>query len=62
MNKVYAEAVARGFVSQGKVPILANNGEEGKRRPDFSLDHYRTMIRKLPSWINSGKRGKSELM
>ena len=29
MNKVYAEAVARGFVAQGKVPILANKGEEG---------------------------------
>jgi hypothetical protein len=45
MNKGYAEAVARGFVSQGKVPILANNGEEGKRIPDFSLDDYCAMIR-----------------
>lgn len=62
MNKVYAEAVSRGFVSQGKVPILANNGEEGKRRPDFSLNDYRTMIRKLPHWITEGKGGKSRHM
>jgi integrase len=62
MNKVYGEAVARGFVSQAKVPILANNGEEGSRRPDFGLEDYRTMIRKLPSWIASGKKGKSEQM
>jgi len=62
MNKVYAEAVARGFVAQGKVPILANKGEEGQRRPDFSLDDYRTMIRKLPSWIKGGKQGKSQNM
>jgi integrase len=62
MNRVYAEAVARNFIAQGKVPILANKGEEAKRRPDFSLDDYRTMIRKLPAWIKSGKRGKSEHM
>jgi integrase len=62
MNKVYAEAVSRGFVAQGKVPILANKGEEGQRRPDFSLDDYRTMIRKLPAWITKGKKGKSQNM
>jgi integrase len=62
MNKVYAEALARNFISQGKVPVLANKGEEGQRRPDFSLEDYRTMIRKLPSWINKGKGGKSQHM
>lgn len=62
MNKVYAEAVARGFITQGKVPILANKGEGAKRRPDFSLEDYRKMIRKLPSWIDKGKGGKSREM
>ena len=62
MNKVYAEAVARGFITQGKVPILANKGEEATRRPDFSLDDYRTLIRKLPHWIDQGKGGKSRDM
>ena len=62
MNKVYAEAVARGFITQGKVPILANKGEEATRRPDFSLDDYRTLIRKLPHWLERGKGGKSRDM
>lgn len=62
MNKVYDEAVARGFISQGKVPVLANNGEDAKRRPDFSLEDYRTLIRKLPHWIDKGKGGKSRDM
>lgn len=62
MNKVYAEAVARGFITQGKVPILANKGEGAKRRPDFSLEDYRKMIRKLPHWIDKGKGGKSRDM
>ncbi|WP_375698434.1 tyrosine-type recombinase/integrase [Pseudophaeobacter sp. TrK17] len=62
MNKVYAEAVARGFITQGKVPILANKGEGAKRRPAFSLEDYRTMVRKLPHWIEQGKGGKSRDM
>ena len=44
------------------MPILANKGEEGTRCPDFSLDDYRTLIRKPPSWIKGGKKGKSQTM
>jgi integrase len=62
MNRVYDEAVARGFIAKGKVPILSNKGEGAKRRPDFSREDYRTMIRKLPSWIDKGKGGKSRDM
>lgn len=62
MNRVYDEAVARGFVAQGKVPILSNKGEGAERRPDFSRDEYRTLIRKLPHWIDRGKGGKSRDM
>lgn len=62
MNRVYDEAVARGFIAQSKVPVLANNGATGTRRPDFSLQDYRTMIRKLPHWIDKGKGGKSRNM
>ena len=62
MNKVYAEAVARNFISQGKVPVLANKGAGPQRRPDFSSEDYRSMIRKLPAWIKTGKSGKSQHM
>lgn len=62
MNRVFDEAVARGYLTAGKVPVLANNGAAGGRRPDFSLDDYRTMIRKFPAWIEAGKVGKSRDM
>lgn len=62
MNRVFAEAVARDYITTGKVPVLANNGDAGVRRPDFSLADYGTMIRKLPTWIKSGKAGKSQDM
>lgn len=50
LNRVFDEAVNRGYMTKGKIPILVNAGEDGERRPDFSLDDYRTMIRKLPHW------------
>jgi integrase len=50
LNRVFEEAVNRSFMSKNKIPILVNAGEDGERRPDFGLDDYRTMIRKLPGW------------
>jgi len=32
--------------------------ETGERQPDFTREEYRTLIRKLPSWIDAGKSGK----
>jgi integrase len=58
MNRVFEEAVARGFLANKDVPMLANKGEGSERRPDFTRDEYRTMIRKLPNWITQGKVGK----
>lgn len=58
MNRVFDEAVARGFLAHKNVPLLVNKGEKSERRPDFTREEYATMIRKLPSWINQGKAGK----
>jgi integrase len=58
MNRVFEEAVARGFLAHKDVPMLANKGEGSERRPDFTRDEYRTLIRKLPHWIKEGKAGK----
>jgi len=58
MNRVFDEAVARGFLAQKDAPILLNKGEKSERRPDFTREEYATMIRKLPHWIKQGKAGK----
>jgi integrase len=58
MNRVFEEAVARGFIAHKNVPLLVNRGEKSERRPDFTREEYATLIRKLPSWINVGKAGK----
>ena len=55
MNRVFEEAVARGFLAHKNVPLLVNKGEKSELRPDFTREEYATMIRKMPSWINAGK-------
>ena len=58
MNRVFEEAVARGFLAHKNVPLLVNRGEKSERRPDFTREEYATLIRKMPSWITQGKAGK----
>lgn len=50
LNRVFEEAVNRGCMTKGKMPILVNAGADGERRPDFNLEDYRSMVRKLPHW------------
>jgi integrase len=50
LNRVFEEAVNRDYMSKNRIPILVNAGADGERRPDFSLEDYRSMIRKLPQW------------
>jgi integrase len=58
MNRVFEEAVARGFIANKNVLLMVNRGEKSERRPDFTREEYATLIRKMPSWINLGKAGK----
>jgi integrase len=58
MNRVFDEAVARGFIANKNVPLMVNRGEKSERRPDFTREEYATLIRKMPSWIDAGKAGK----
>ena len=58
MNRVFDEAVARGFIAHKSVPLMVNRGEKSERRPDFTREEYATLIRKMPSWITKGKSGK----
>ena len=62
LNRVFDEAVVRGYMNRSHVPVLINKGRDSTRRPDFSADEYRSLIRTLPSWIDKGREGKSRDM
>ena len=62
INKVFDEAIKRGYVAAEKRPFLVNEGVDGKRRPDFTLDEYVKMVRGLRTFIASSRDGKTREM
>ena len=62
LNRVFEEAIERGYMNRSHVPVLINKGRDSTRRPDFSVDEYRKLIRVLPSWIDKKREGKSRDM
>lgn len=62
LNRVFDEAVARGFLTQSKVPNLKNKGKKSERRPAFTLDEYRHLYRFMRGWIKEGRNGKPRMM
>lgn len=62
LNRVFTEAVARGYMSKNQVPTLINKGRDAARRPDFTQEEYRTLTAKFPAWIEKGRKGKSHDM
>lgn len=57
LNRVFDAAVDKGYISRTRVPEMKNDGVKGERRPDFSLDEYRTLYRFMRRWVKQGKRG-----
>ena len=62
INKVFDEAIKRGYVAAEKRPVLVNEGVDGKRRPDFTLVEYVKLVRGLRQFIASSRDGKTREM
>lgn len=62
LNKVFDEALLRGFINQAQRPQLYNKGGEGNRRPYFTLDEYRQVARNLREFIKTSRDGKTRQM
>lgn len=57
MNKVFDLAVEKKFVTRSQLPELHNDGRKSERRPDFTMEDYRTLYTKQRKWINEGRAG-----
>lgn len=62
LNRIFETALQRGFINQTQVPKLINKKRKGTRRPDFTIEEYRTLIRKLKSFVDASRDGKSREM
>lgn len=55
LNRVFDEAVIRGFIVNSNRPKLVAKGKEGERRDDFSLEEVRAIRSNFDAWIARGK-------
>jgi len=59
LNRVFDEAIARGYMQQTQVPVLTNTGKASLRRADFSRKEYAQMLRAFPHWVQQARSAKS---
>lgn len=62
LNRIFDEALERGYMTKSQLPYLKNKGVKSDRRPDFTLDEYKKLLRFIPKWIKRGREGKSRMM
>ena len=51
LNRVFDEAVIRGFMVESNRPKLVAKGKKSERRPDFSLEEVRALRTNFDAWI-----------
>lgn len=59
MNRVFDEAVKRGFLTESSKLKLSKKGKESSRRPAFDLHEVQAMLSYFDAWIAKGRNEKS---
>lgn len=59
LNRVFDEAVMRGFIAEISRPKLDSKGKRGDRRPSFELHEVKALLANLPSWIDAARSDES---
>ncbi|MFZ2739020.1 MAG: hypothetical protein WAY02_12400 [Burkholderiaceae bacterium] len=62
LNQVFDEALERGYMSKFQVPLLRNDGIKTERRPDFTLDEYKKVYKKLREWEGEARKGNETVL
>ena len=61
LNRVFDEAVIRGFLVQANKPVLtATGGKKSKRHAAFDLEEIRAVLAKFDAWIEVGRNDDSK--
>lgn len=59
LNRVFDEAVIRGFLTEANRPKLETKGKVGDRRPAFDLEELRALLNNFDPWIERALTDKS---
>ncbi len=57
LNRVFDEAVERGFMAKIMIPPLRNDGIKTQKRPTITIEEYTHLHRGLRDWVEDGRKG-----
>ena len=57
LNRVFDEALERGYMTKLQLPFLRNEGVKSEKRPTITVDEYTTLHRGLKSWVEDARSG-----
>jgi len=60
INRVFDEAVIRGFLTEANRPKVESKGRNSIRRPAFDIDEIRAMLAGFEGWIGRARSEKSK--
>jgi integrase len=58
LNRVFDEAVLRGFITKSQVPYLKMRRVESERRPDFNEDEWKILYTGMRRWVKAARKGR----
>lgn len=62
LNRVFEEAVIRGFLTEANKPKLDAKARTGDRRPAFTLKEVQALLGNFDTWIEAGRTERSKEM
>ena len=61
LNRIFDEAVIRGYLNEANRPKLETKGKASDRRPAFELHEVKALLNGFDGWIERAKTEKSKL-
>jgi hypothetical protein len=62
LNRVFDEAIERGYMTKFQLPLLRNEGIKTERRPDFRLEDYTEIYKGMRSWVSEARQDNETLL
>lgn len=62
LNRVFDEAIERGYMTKFQLPLLRNDGVKTERRPDFRLEDYTELYKGMRAWIREARKGNETVL
>ena len=62
LNRVFDEAIERGYMTKFQLPLLRNDGVKSQRRPDFRLEDYTQLYKGMRTWVREARQGNETLL